>query len=359
MRVHVVARVLGILFAVVLTAPASFPPAATAAPGLTPIRPVTRTVPAATGPEATLTEDGLATVVSVATPSTINVENASGVRFTVGHIGVFGGQNRDAAEFPQLTEIHRSLLPAGTVVRLQREPGLTESAGGVSFRHVFVEDDETPVAGRLLAAGGVWIVPTGPHAFAEDFADRQIDSVRAKSGVWQVDRTRGVFRPAGISRGGIATDDGLIEALQRIDAFEPGRKVLRGIGVYAPSIVVDKDLKGFSSSYSYQRHQISVDAGALKASTDSLSTLLIGMLSYAEQAVRVATTGQAIDCWDTLFNSYAAQAEHWSVIHGGSTVGGPINSYEWTYNHTSDRYKNGTLRDWLKLVPAYQEQCNR
>lgn len=345
------------------TAPAAEPAASAPPPTPAPAAPAPTSGQGSLGErpahvEATTATDGWATLVGPLGPDGILVEGRGGEMFSVWHLGIIGPRKDDAEWWEFGEREHRRALGTATRVWLEREPGVPDLAGGeLRLRHVYVGDSKEPVAASLLRRGAVWVFPNGKHRHARLYAERQADAVTSQAGLWPQSASRTVFKPRGISTGGLPTVSAMLPALRKLDEDEIGHRLLVAVASYPVEVVFLPQRSTTSiGSFDWGAYSISLGPDTRGASPDAIAAVLIHELTHAYQLIDLGPEAARSRCYDAEIEAFEVSASYWRRLHGPRGKR-PAHWLDQELNATADEYDAGLLD--YRVVSTYGSQCRR
>src|SRR5579871_6482580 len=298
-----------------------------------------------------------AQVVSVVAPHMLRVQNEDGETYVVWHIGLIGppASQTDEALYDQALQSHADLLPPGTSVWLQPEPGAVDPDPGVRLRHVFTAADlETPVGASLLRAGWVRVYPNALHAYADLYASQQAEAVLAQAGAWPHTDVSAVFLPSEASSGGLPASPRLLPALKALDANATGHQVLLDINRFPVTVQVQQLPPSALAHFDHRMYSIQLLAGITSAEPESLAAELLHELTHAQQLIQENISRESVDCYASELESASVTARYWSSLYGPGGKPRLTNAVDAWLNRVLAMYQSGELEN--SVHSRYYEQ---
>ena len=321
-----------------------------------------------TGPGATLTQSGWARVVDAVAPHLLRVQDGDAPPFIIWHIGVIGPPLRaddsdepegsGASDFTRATQLHAELLPAGTPVWVEREPGLDNPDPRIALAHVLGGgDSETPVGARLLRAGAVWVYPHARHRYTPSYADRQAEAALARAGLWGETGSTAVFRPTGEAHGGFPHSPRVRPALLALDGSPIGQPTLQAVNEFPVEIGVTPLPADVLGVFVPRLYTIQLSSAIMGAEPESVAAVLLHELVHTQGMIEDAVTGTSTGCYEAEEQAFGAAARYWEATHGPSGKARLTHPLDDFLNALLREYQSGTLATFLR--DAYREQCEQ
>jgi endonuclease YncB( thermonuclease family) len=308
---------------------------------------------------ATIQNDGWAVVDRITGPETLVVRNANGERFRVWHVGVIGPTaTQDGGEwYRRATAIHAEILPVGTKVWLENQPGSEGATRGQwVYRHVYRERmPDEPIGGELLRSGMTWVYPHATHPFVTLYADEQAEAISKRAGLWAETQSSTVFLPEGATYGGFPVNPQIIPALQALQADPVGKEVLSSVNEFPVEIGISTLPHGVLGVHVFRLYTIQLSEDIMDAPPESIAAVLAHELTHAKQMIDAGIKDSDLGCYDMEVQAFEVTAKYWSDLYGAN---GKRQSTHWL-----DDTLNANLRDFnnrriaQNVRRAYGHEC--
>lgn len=308
---------------------------------------------------ATLQNDGWAIAERITGPETLQVRNANGDRFRVWHVGVIGPTaTQDGGEwYRRATAVHAEILPPGTRVWLENQPGAEGGTRGQwVYRHVYRERmPDEPIGGELLRSGMTWVYPHATHPFVTLYADEQAEAISKRAGLWAETQSSTVFLPEGASHGGFPVNPQVVSALLALQKDPIGKELLASVNEFPVEIGVSPLPRGVLGYHYWRYYTVQLSEDIMDAPPESIAAVLAHELVHARQTIDAGIKDADVGCYDQEIEAFEMTAKYWSDIYG------PSGKRQIT--HWIDDTLNANLRDFnnkriaQSVRRAYGHEC--
>jgi hypothetical protein len=299
-----------------------------------------------------------ARVLEVLAPHMLRVEDDQGEVYVVWHIGLIGAPpaEGDTRAFDKGTQTHSALLPPGSRVWLEAEPGLTDLDPGLRLRHVFLAGDrESPLGARLLRAGWVRTYPVALHGYAEPYAEAQADAVLAGAGAWGETETNVLFLPDSTFVGGLPTTRRMLSALATLDSDPAGHSVLVDVNRFPVEVGVERTPSFILAYFAPRLYTVKLSSNVMGAEPQTIAAVLLHELTHVEQTIDANLARRDKDCYASELEAATAAARYWESVHGPTGKPRLTHPVDAALNQLLADYRDGALPS--KLQSTYRDQC--
>ena len=309
---------------------------------------------------ATPLTDGWAMVDRVIGPETVQVRNPiTGERFRVWHVGVIGPTpDQDGGQWHQrATQSQAQLLPPGTKIRLQSQPGAKDPTRGEwVYRHIYKQDTfDVPMGADLLRSGMTWVYPHATHPFVSLFADEQAAAIANRWGLWAETQSSDVYFPDGAKFGGYPVNPAVIPTMRALESTPMGKEVIDTVNDFPVEIGVMGLPRGVLGVHMFRLYTIQLAQTIMEAPPESIAAVLLHELTHAKQMINEGVLDVDMGCYEKEIEAFEVTARYWSELNGPNGKRTPTHWLDNTLNENLRDYNNQRIASNVRR--AYGHEC--
>jgi hypothetical protein len=266
--------------------------------------------------------------------------------------------DQDGGQWHQrATQAQAQLLPAGTRVRLESQPGAkAPTRGQWVYRHVYKDKTfEVPMGADLLRSGMTWVYPHASHAFVTLFADEQAAAIANRWGLWAETQSSEVYFPTGATFGGYPVNPAIVPIMQTLEAAPMGKEIIDSVNEFPVEVGVMNLPRGVLGVHMFRLYTIQLAQSIMEAPQESIAAVLLHELTHAKQMINAGVLDVDMGCYEMEIEAFEVTARYWSELQGANGKRRPAHWLDNTLNENLRDYNNQRIASNVRR--AYGHEC--